>query len=81
MKRALIFNAPVLLLSVLEKGGLGTIDLHDWKSNTRLKHCSPDTPQVSFFLFGNLLIVIIQYSTKRIDKSSMGLEILKSFAP
>jgi len=30
-------------------GGLGTIDLHDWKSNTRLKHCSPDTPQVIWF--------------------------------
>jgi len=30
-------------------GGLGTIDLQDWKSNTRLKHCSPETPQVTWF--------------------------------
>jgi len=30
-------------------GGLGTIDLHDWKANTRLKHCSPETPQVIWF--------------------------------
>ena len=28
-------------------GGLGTIDLQDWRTNTRLKHCTPDTPQVS----------------------------------
>jgi len=30
-------------------GGLGTIDLQDWKSNTRLKHCSPETSQVIWF--------------------------------
>lgn len=30
-------------------GGLGTIDLHDWKTNTRLKHCTVETPQVNFF--------------------------------
>ena len=30
-------------------GGLGTIDLQDWKSNTRLKHCTADTPQVIWF--------------------------------
>ena len=29
-------------------GGLGTIDLHDWKTNTRLKHCTVETPQVNF---------------------------------
>ena len=28
-------------------GGLGTIDLQDWKTNTRLKHCTVETPQVS----------------------------------
>ena len=27
-------------------GGLGTIDLQDWKTNTRLKHCTVETPQV-----------------------------------
>ena len=27
-------------------GGLGKIDLEDWRTNTRLKHCQPDTPQV-----------------------------------
>jgi len=30
-------------------GGLGTIDLLDWKNNTRLKHCMADTPQVIWF--------------------------------
>jgi len=30
-------------------GGLGTIDLMDWKNNTRLKHCMADTPQVIWF--------------------------------
>jgi len=30
-------------------GGLGTIDLMDWKTNTRLKHCMADTPQVIWF--------------------------------
>ena len=27
-------------------GGLGKIDLQDWKTNTRLKHCTVETPQV-----------------------------------
>ena len=37
-------------------GGLGTIDLQDWRTNTRLKHCTPDTPQVSqHFSSGNIL--------------------------
>jgi len=30
-------------------GGLGTIDLKDWKSNTRLKHCTAETQQVIWF--------------------------------
>ncbi|XP_075230861.1 SMAD specific E3 ubiquitin protein ligase isoform X2 [Lycorma delicatula] len=30
-------------------GGLGTIDIADWKQNTRLKHCSPETPVVKWF--------------------------------
>ena len=29
--------------------GFGTIDLLDWKSNTRLKHCSPDSKIVKWF--------------------------------
>ena len=27
-------------------GGLGKIDLEDWKGNTRLKNCQPETKQV-----------------------------------
>ena len=27
-------------------GGLGTIDLEDWRTNTRLKHCQTETSQV-----------------------------------
>jgi len=30
-------------------GGLGTIDLMDWKTNTRLKHCMAESPQVIWF--------------------------------
>ncbi|CAB1433446.1 unnamed protein product [Pleuronectes platessa] len=29
--------------------GLGKIDIHDWKSNTRLKHCTSDTNIVKWF--------------------------------
>lgn len=28
---------------------MGNIDINDWKSNTRLKHCLPDTPVVKWF--------------------------------
>ena len=30
-------------------GGLGKIDVDDWKLNTRLKHCSQETPLVRWF--------------------------------
>lgn len=30
-------------------GGLQAIDVQDWKSNTRLKHCTPETQQVQWF--------------------------------
>ncbi|XP_031639629.1 E3 ubiquitin-protein ligase SMURF1 [Contarinia nasturtii] len=30
-------------------GGLQAIDVQDWKANTRLKHCTPETPQVQWF--------------------------------
>ncbi|XP_014270520.1 E3 ubiquitin-protein ligase SMURF2 [Halyomorpha halys] len=30
-------------------GGLGSIDIVDWKANTRLKHCTPSTPVVVWF--------------------------------
>lgn len=30
-------------------GGLGKIDLDDWKSNTRLKHCNPESSTVKWF--------------------------------
>lgn len=30
-------------------GGLQAIDVQDWRANTRLKHCTPDTPQVQWF--------------------------------
>ncbi len=35
-------------------GGLGKIDLEDWRSNTRLKHCQPDTIQVQSSLLSSL---------------------------
>uniref|UniRef100_A0A023F2R2 E3 ubiquitin-protein ligase n=2 Tax=Triatoma infestans TaxID=30076 RepID=A0A023F2R2_TRIIF len=30
-------------------GGLGSIDIQDWKANTRLKHCTASTPVVVWF--------------------------------
>lgn len=30
-------------------GGLQAIDVQDWRANTRLKHCTPETPQVQWF--------------------------------
>ncbi|XP_046391543.1 E3 ubiquitin-protein ligase SMURF1-like isoform X2 [Ischnura elegans] len=30
-------------------GGLGSIDISDWKLNTRLKHCTSETPVVKWF--------------------------------
>nr|XP_023019400.1 E3 ubiquitin-protein ligase SMURF2 isoform X1 [Leptinotarsa decemlineata]XP_023019401.1 E3 ubiquitin-protein ligase SMURF2 isoform X2 [Leptinotarsa decemlineata] len=29
--------------------GIGSIDIADWQSHTRLKHCTPDTPVVQWF--------------------------------
>lgn len=29
--------------------GLGKVDVEDWKNNTRLKHCSPDSDIVKWF--------------------------------
>ncbi|XP_036332878.1 E3 ubiquitin-protein ligase Smurf1 [Rhagoletis pomonella] len=30
-------------------GGISSIDVNDWRINTRLKHCTPETPQVIWF--------------------------------
>ncbi|XP_069685211.1 E3 ubiquitin-protein ligase SMURF2 [Periplaneta americana] len=30
-------------------GGLGSIDINDWRNYTRLKHCTPETPVVRWF--------------------------------
>ncbi|XP_037944611.1 E3 ubiquitin-protein ligase Smurf1 isoform X2 [Teleopsis dalmanni] len=30
-------------------GGISSIDVNDWRNNTRLKHCTPDTLQVIWF--------------------------------
>ena len=32
-------------------GGIGKIDVVDWKSNTRLKHCNSETPIVKWFWY------------------------------
>lgn len=29
--------------------GISNIDVNDWKTHTRLKHCTPDTAQVAWF--------------------------------
>ena len=38
---------PLLLQLIV--CGLGKIDINDWKSNTRLKHCTPDSNSVKWF--------------------------------
>uniref|UniRef100_U5EYM0 E3 ubiquitin-protein ligase SMURF1 n=1 Tax=Corethrella appendiculata TaxID=1370023 RepID=U5EYM0_9DIPT len=30
-------------------GGISSIDVNDWKTHTRLKHCTPETPQIIWF--------------------------------
>ncbi|TDG40897.1 hypothetical protein AWZ03_012675 [Drosophila navojoa] len=30
-------------------GGISSIDVNDWRSNTRMKHCTNETPQVQWF--------------------------------
>ena len=37
------------LIFFLELGGIGKIDIVDWKGNTRLKHCTADSPVVKWF--------------------------------
>lgn len=39
-------SSPLMQLIVC---GLGKIDINDWKSNTRLKHCTPDSNIVKWF--------------------------------
>lgn len=39
----------LLTLCQLIVCGLGKIDVNDWKSNTRLKHCTPDSNIVKWF--------------------------------
>lgn len=46
-------------------GGLQAIDVQDWRTNTRLKHCTPETPQVQWFW---QVCIIIEMSTAKILK-------------
>ncbi len=41
-----VFLLPLLQLII---GGLGKIDLADWKTNTRLKHCTSESNVVRWF--------------------------------
>ena len=43
------FNNFLFLFTQLMIGGLGKIDLDDWKLHTRLKHCTPDSHIVKWF--------------------------------
>ena len=42
-------NFVYRLTNHYNSGGIGKIDIADWKNNTRLKHCSLDTPVVKWF--------------------------------
>ena len=46
-------------------GGLGKIDLDDWKANTRLKNCQIDTKQVGLHYFKNFLKSFIFFKSVR----------------
>ena len=50
-------------------GGLGKIDLEDWKSNTRLKHCQADTQQVQLWLEKATKSYEFQLVTRRTSQS------------
>ena len=39
----------IMITSYLLLGGIGKIDIVDWKSHTRLKHCNAETPVVKWF--------------------------------
>lgn len=43
------YKSPPLPLFQLIIGGLGKIDLADWKTNTRLKHCTSESNVVRWF--------------------------------
>ncbi len=49
--------------------GLGKVDVEDWKANTRLKHCSPDSDVIQWFwkVTFNPLPTIIVYVKGRIN--------------
>lgn len=42
------YNTSILNLQLIICG-LGKIDVNDWKTNTRLKHCTPDSNIVKWF--------------------------------
>lgn len=46
-----MFNHAVCVRACVQLiiGGLGKIDLNDWKANTRLKHCVADSNIVKWF--------------------------------
>lgn len=43
-----LYNKSILKLQLIICG-LGKIDVNDWKANTRLKHCTPDSNIVKWF--------------------------------
>lgn len=40
-------------------GGISSIDVNDWKTHTRLKHCTPDTQQVKWFWQVNIWVFFV----------------------
>ncbi len=38
-----------MFVPFVTSGGIGKIDIVDWRAHTRLKHCGPDTPVVAWF--------------------------------
>jgi E3 ubiquitin ligase SMURF1/2 len=53
-------------------GGLGKIDLEDWRTNTRLKHCQPDTPQVE-------IVNVLFYPKVFVKDNTVRIRLLNEF--
>lgn len=56
LQRGFAELVPTLLLRPFDERelellicGISNIDVNDWKTHTRLKHCAPDTTQVAWF--------------------------------
>ena len=58
--------------------GISNIDVNDWKQYTRLKHCTPETPQVLWFW--QVIINLSQRFMLYIDAYYVFFKVVESYA-